>query len=203
MTFNKMVPSDSTHNVLNLGWESQKKWKQALNQCGKILLLFSNTWRLAGEATQNKHNNPPNTNTLSLSPPLTYDVVIMHGFELMSPEVGWVLLELDGEAHVTVGLVTGEQQVRRSRHLTSVRLLTGGHQVQFIVLVLGWSTGSWGVWCRTDEVQTVPYLRVQDITPIITKPRERERERLIIVHYPMRFTTALCSLRLSFISFTH
>lgn len=84
--------------------------------------------------------------------PLTYDVVVLQGLELMSPQVGGELLELDGEAHVTVGLVTGEQQVWRAHHLTAVSLLARGHQVQLVVLILTGGAGALGVGGWADQV---------------------------------------------------
>lgn len=109
---------------------------------------------------------------------LTDDEVVLIGFEFVAPQVRRVLLKLDGEPHVTVGLVAGEKQVWGSGHFTPVGLVPGRHQVQFVELVLGRGAGAGRLRPGADEVQTIPDLRVQDITLIITEPAERERERI-------------------------
>lgn len=112
---------------------------------------------------------------------LTDDEVVLIGFEFVAPQVGRVLLKLDGETHVTVGLIAGEEQVWGSGHFTPVCLVPWRHQVQFIVLIIGRGAGTGRLRCWANEVQTIPDLRVQDITLIITKPagggqRGKERE---------------------------
>lgn len=47
----------------------------------------------------------------------------MHALELVAPQVGRELLELDGEAALACGLVTSQDDVGRSGHLAAVRLL--------------------------------------------------------------------------------
>lgn len=47
----------------------------------------------------------------------------MQVLEFVAPQVGGELLELDGEARVSVGFVTGEQQVGVVAQLTLVCLL--------------------------------------------------------------------------------
>lgn len=56
-------------------------------------------------------------------PGLTDDVVVVHALELVSPEVGGELLELDGEAALSRGLVARQHDVGRAHHLAAVRLL--------------------------------------------------------------------------------
>lgn len=95
----------------------------------------------------------------------------------MTPQVGRILLELDGKPHIAVWFVAGEQQVRGAHHLTPVGLLSWGHQVQFIILILRRRVGPQWTRGRTNEVQTIPYLRVEYVSPIISKPVELEKER--------------------------
>ena len=92
----------------------------------------------------------------------------------MSPEVGRELLELDGEAHVAGGLVAGEQQVGGAHDLAAVGLLARGHQVQLVELVLAGGPGPRLAGRGADQVQTVPYLGVEHVAPVIPEPaRER------------------------------
>ncbi len=95
----------------------------------------------------------------------------------MTPQVGRILLEFDGKPHIAVGFVAGEQQVRGAHHLTPVGLLSWGYQVEFIILILRRRVWSWWARGRTNEVQTIPYLRVEYVSPLISKPVELEKER--------------------------
>lgn len=104
----------------------------------------------------------------------------------MTPQVGRILLELDGKPHIAVGFVTGEQQVRGAHHLTPVGLLSWGHQVQFIILILRRRVRPWWTRGRTNEVQTIPYLRVEYVAPLISKPVELEKERWSLSDTQMR-----------------
>lgn len=54
---------------------------------------------------------------------LTDDVVVVHALELMAPQVGGKLLELDGEAALAGGLVAGEHDVGGAHDFAAVRLL--------------------------------------------------------------------------------
>lgn len=60
---------------------------------------------------------------LVLLPRLTDDVVVVHALELVAPEVGRELLELDGEATLAGGLVAGQHNVGGAGDLAAVRLL--------------------------------------------------------------------------------
>lgn len=95
----------------------------------------------------------------------------------MTPQVGRILLELDGKSHVAIGFVAGEQQVGGSHHLAPVGLLSRGHQVQFVILVLWGRVRTRGTRRRTYQVQPVPYLRIEYIPPLISEPAESEREK--------------------------
>lgn len=106
---------------------------------------------------------------------LTDDEVVLIGFKFVTPQVGRVLLKLDGETHITVGFIAGEKQVGGSGHFTPVCLIPRRHQVQFIELVFGWGAGTGRLRRWANEVQTIPDLRVQDITLVIAKPGERQR----------------------------
>lgn len=98
----------------------------------------------------------------------------MHALELVAPEVGRELLELDGEATLAGGLVTSEHNVGGSHHLTAVRLFPRGYEVEFVELVL-WR-GPGGVQRRADEVQPVPNLRVQHVALVVSKSEGRREE---------------------------
>lgn len=110
----------------------------------------------------------------ALLPPLTDDVVVVHALELVAPQVGGVLLELDGEASLAGGLVAGEHDVGGAHHLAAVRLLPRRHEVELVELVLRRGPGR--VQRRADDVQPVPDLRVQNVALIVPEP-ERKRER--------------------------
>lgn len=104
----------------------------------------------------------------------------MHALELVAPEVGRELLELDGEAALAGRLVAGQHDVGRAVHLAAVRLLPQRHQVEFVELVLRRGPGR--VHWRADEVQPVPDLRVEDVALIVPEPGwGRKRERFVIV----------------------
>lgn len=98
----------------------------------------------------------------------------MHALELVAPQVGRELLELDGEAALSGGLVAGEHDVGGSHHLAAVRLFPRRHQVELVELVL--RRGAGRVQRGADEVQPVPDLRVQDVALVVPEPGEEERE---------------------------
>lgn len=98
----------------------------------------------------------------------------MHALELVAPQVGRELLELDGETALACGLVTRQDDVRRPGHLASVRLLPRRHEIELIELIIGRGPGR--VQRRADQVQPVPDLRVQDIALIVPEPREEEED---------------------------
>lgn len=105
---------------------------------------------------------------------LTDDVVVVHALELVAPQVGGKLLELDGEAALAGGLVTGEHDVGGAHHLAAVRLLPRRHQVQLVELVLRRGPGR--VQRGADEVQPVPDLRIQDVALVVLEPGRREKQ---------------------------
>lgn len=109
---------------------------------------------------------------LVLHPPLTDDVVVVHALELVAPEVGRELLELDGEAALPRGLVAREHDVGGAHHLAAVRLLPRRHEVQLVELVV--RRGPGGVQRGADEVQPVPDLRVQNVALIVPEPGGRK-----------------------------
>lgn len=111
-----------------------------------------------------------------LLPGLTDDVVVMHTLELVTPEVGRELLELDGEASLAGGLVAREHDVGGAHHLAAVGLFPRRHEVEFVELVL-WR-GPGGVQRRADEVQPVPDLRVQHVAFLVMESEGR-RERKV------------------------
>lgn len=98
----------------------------------------------------------------------------MHALELVAPQVGRELLELDGETALARGLVTRQDDVRRPGHLAAVRLLPRRHEIELIELIIGRGPGR--VQRRADQVQPVPDLRVQNIALIVPEPREEEEE---------------------------
>lgn len=103
---------------------------------------------------------------------LTNDVVVVHALELVAPEVGRELLELDGEAALAGGLVAGQHDVGGPGHLAAVRLLPRRHEVELVELVIRRGPGR--VQWRADEVQPVPDLRVQDVALIVPEPGRRK-----------------------------
>lgn len=110
-----------------------------------------------------------------LLPRLTDDVVVVHALELVAPEVGRELLELDGEATLAGGLVAGQHDVGGAVHLAAVRLFPRRHEVELVELVL--RRGPGGVQWGADEVQPVPNLRVQNVALIVPEPgRKIENE---------------------------
>lgn len=117
---------------------------------------------------------PPKPQTRLQGPQLTNDVVVVHALELVAPEVGRELLELDGEAPLAGGLVTGQHDVGGAGHLAAVRLLPRRHKVELVELVL--RSGPGGVQRRADEVQPVPDLRVQNVALIVPEPGQRKEE---------------------------
>lgn len=96
----------------------------------------------------------------------------MHALELVAPEVWRELLELDGEAALAGGLVTGQHDVGRAVHLAAVRLLPRRHQVELVELVIRRGPGR--VQRGADEVQPVPDLRVQDVALVVPEPGHTE-----------------------------
>lgn len=98
----------------------------------------------------------------------------MHALELVAPEVGRELLELDGEAALAGGLVAGQHDVGGAGHLAAVGLLARRHEVELVELVL--RRGPGGVQRGADEVQPVPDLRVQDVALVVPEPGQREEE---------------------------
>lgn len=107
-------------------------------------------------------------------PRLTDDVVVVHALELVAPEVWRELLELDGEAALAGGLVTGQHDVGGPVDLAAVRLLPRRHKVQLVELVI--RRGASRVQRRADEVQPVPDLRVQNVALVVPEPGNRGRK---------------------------
>lgn len=70
------------------------------------------------------HNNSlfPTTTTTTTLLQRTDDVIVVHALELVAPQVGRELLELDGEAALARGLVARQDDVGRPGHLAAVRL---------------------------------------------------------------------------------
>lgn len=97
----------------------------------------------------------------------------MHALELVAPQVGRELLELDGETALARGLVARQDDVRRPCHLATVRLLPRRHEIELIELIIGRGPGR--VQRRADQVQPVPDLRVQDIALIVPEPRKKKK----------------------------
>lgn len=87
----------------------------------------------------------------------------------MTPEVRAVFLELDGETHIMLRPVTGQEQVWGAQNLTAVSLLCLD-QVQLVILiVLGGEGPQWHrAWA--DEIQAVPDLGVQDVSSLVLEP---------------------------------
>lgn len=100
----------------------------------------------------------------------------MHALELVAPQVGRELLELDGEAALARGLVARQHDVGRTGDLAAVRLLPRRHEVELVELVIGRGPGR--VQRRADQVQPVPDLRVQDVALIVPEPRRKEEKPL-------------------------
>lgn len=106
----------------------------------------------------------------------------MHALELVAPQVGRELLELDGEAALARGLVARQDDVRRPGHLAAVRLLPRRHQIELIELIIGRGPGR--VQRRADQVQPVPDLRVQDIALIVPEPRKKKKKKPLANYHP-------------------
>lgn len=100
----------------------------------------------------------------------------MHALELVAPQVGRELLELDGEATLARGLVTRQNDVGRPGHLAAVRLLPGRHEVELVELIIGRGPGC--IQRGAYQIQPVPNLRVQDVALIIPEPKEKEEKPL-------------------------
>lgn len=104
----------------------------------------------------------------------------MHALELVAPQVGRELLELDGKAALTRGLVARQDDVGRPGHLAAIRLLPRRHKVELVELVIGRGPGR--VQRRADQIQPVPDLRVQDVALIVPEPRIKEKP---LVKHPL------------------
>ena len=109
---------------------------------------------------------------------LTDDVVVMQALELVAPEVGRELLELDGEAAFARGLVARQHDVGRAHDLAAVGLLPRRHQVQLVELVL--RRGAGAVLRRADQVQPVADLREEHVALGVVEPGDKQAGRTAV-----------------------